>query len=70
MMYTIAHYWGIDEVGIFVIPAVLAILGLRWAEKRARARAEERELGETKEGEAEKAGAGDPADTSEQADVE
>lgn len=36
----LAHMGGIDEIGIFVIPAVLAIFALRWAEKRARAKAE------------------------------
>lgn len=36
----LAHYGGIDEIGIFVLPVVAAILALRWAEKRARARAE------------------------------
>lgn len=36
-----AHYWGIDEVGVFVVPAVAAILSLRWAERRARRKAEE-----------------------------
>ena len=40
-MVVFAHYWGIDEVGVFVIPAVLAILLLRWAEKRARAKREQ-----------------------------
>ncbi len=40
-MFVLAHYGGIDEVGVFVLPAVLAILALRWAEKRARKRAEE-----------------------------
>jgi len=44
MMFVIAHYWGIDEVGIFVIPALAAIWALRWAERRARRTAEEREL--------------------------
>lgn len=39
-MTPFAHYWGIDEVGVFVIPAVLAIVLLRWAEKKARARSE------------------------------
>jgi hypothetical protein len=38
-----AHYGGIDEIGIFVVPAVLAILALRWAEKRAKRAAAERE---------------------------
>ncbi len=39
-VFTLAHYWGIDEVGVFVVPAVLAIVLLRWAEKRSRRRAE------------------------------
>jgi hypothetical protein len=39
-MYTLAHYWGIDEVGVFVVPVVLAILLMRWLEKRARSRAD------------------------------
>lgn len=43
---TIAHLGGIDEIGVFVVPAVLAILALRWAEKRARKRQEEEEAGE------------------------
>lgn len=34
----LAHYGGIDEIGIFVVPAVAIILVLRWAERRARAR--------------------------------
>lgn len=43
MMLTLAHYWGIDEVGVFVLPAVLAILALRWAERKAKRSAAERE---------------------------
>ena len=39
-----AHYGGIDEIGIFVVPAVLAILALRWAERRARRAAAEKEI--------------------------
>ena len=39
-----AHYGGIDEIGIFVLPAVLAILALRWAERRARRAAAEKEI--------------------------
>lgn len=35
----LAHMGGIDEIGIFVVPALLAIFALRWAEKRARQRA-------------------------------
>ncbi|HEY5891289.1 MAG TPA: hypothetical protein VIW94_11410 [Acidimicrobiia bacterium] len=38
-MRTLAHYGGIDEVGVFVVPALLALWAIRWAEKRARARA-------------------------------
>lgn len=43
MMFVLAHYWGIDEVGVFALPALVAILALRWAEKRARRRAAEGE---------------------------
>ena len=39
-MYTLAHYWGIDEVGVFVLPALFAIVALRWAERKARRAAE------------------------------
>ncbi len=45
-MFTFAHYWGIDEVGIFVIPALAAIFSLRWAERRARRKAVERQAEE------------------------
>jgi hypothetical protein len=38
-----AHYGGIDEIGVFVLPAVLAILALRWAEKKAKRAAAEKE---------------------------
>jgi hypothetical protein len=47
MMFIFAHYWGIDEVGIFVIPALAAIWSLRWAERRARRAAEEKKLQES-----------------------
>ncbi|MGH8951269.1 MAG: hypothetical protein ACRDX9_07575 [Acidimicrobiia bacterium] len=43
MIVVLAHYWGIDEVGVFVLPAVLAILALRWAEKKAKRSAAEKE---------------------------
>lgn len=39
-MRTLAHYGGIDEIGVFVVPAVLALLVIRWAERRSRAKAE------------------------------
>lgn len=42
-MITLAHYWGIDEVGIYLIPVLLAIVSVRWLEKRAGRSAEERE---------------------------
>ncbi len=38
-MRTLAHYGGIDEVGVFVVPALLALWAIRWAEKRARTKA-------------------------------
>ncbi|MDX1468755.1 MAG: hypothetical protein R3258_05400 [Acidimicrobiia bacterium] len=38
-MPTLAHLLGADHIWIFVVPAVLALVLLRWAEKRARARA-------------------------------
>jgi hypothetical protein len=45
-MFTFAHYWGIDEVGVFVVPALAAIFALRWAERRARRNAAEQEEAE------------------------
>jgi hypothetical protein len=36
----LAHMGGIDEIGIFVIPALLAIYALKRAERQARMRAE------------------------------
>lgn len=41
MMFVLGHYWGIDEIGVFVLPAVIAIIALRWAERRAKKQAEE-----------------------------
>jgi hypothetical protein len=35
----LAHMGGIDEIGIFLIPALLAIYALRRAERQARKRA-------------------------------
>lgn len=37
----LAHLGGVDEIGIWLIPVVLVVFGLRWAEKRAKANAEE-----------------------------
>ena len=42
-MFTFAHYWGIDEFGVFVIPAVIALWALRRAEKRASTRAKDQD---------------------------
>lgn len=39
----LAHLGGIDEIGIYAIPVVLAIVALRWADNRARASAAERD---------------------------
>jgi len=36
----LAHMGGIDEIGVFLIPALLAIYALRRAERQARKRAE------------------------------
>ncbi|MGQ0849955.1 MAG: hypothetical protein ACT4OP_12765 [Actinomycetota bacterium] len=47
----VAHLGGIDEIGIFVVPAVLAVLALRWTERRSRRReAEEKGEGGPREG--------------------
>ena len=44
MRTVLAHQGGWDEFLYFAVPAVLAILGLRWVERRAaRRRAEEQE---------------------------
>ncbi|MGH8913450.1 MAG: hypothetical protein ACRDZM_02935 [Acidimicrobiia bacterium] len=48
-MFILAHYWGIDEVGVFVLPAILAIVALRWAERRARKKAAGEEGNENSE---------------------
>ena len=39
----LAHMGGIDEIGIFVVPALLAIYVLRRADRQARKRAEAEE---------------------------
>jgi hypothetical protein len=36
----LAHQGGWDEILMFAVPAGLAIFGLRWAERRARQRAD------------------------------
>ena len=36
----LAHLGGIDEVGIFLVPALATIAVLRWAERRARSRSD------------------------------
>ncbi|HEY7564686.1 MAG TPA: hypothetical protein VIA81_07165 [Acidimicrobiia bacterium] len=40
----LAHHFGsIPEIAVFVVPAVLAIFALRWAERRARDKAADRD---------------------------
>lgn len=39
----LAHLGGIDEIGVYVIPVVLAIEALRWADRHARLSANERD---------------------------
>ncbi len=43
---TMAHQGGWDEVICFLVPVVAALFALRWAEKRARRRAEQENTGE------------------------
>ena len=43
MIELLAHQGGWDEVLYFAVPAIVAILAVRWAERRARSRAEEEE---------------------------
>ncbi len=40
-----AHQGGWDELLLFGVPALLAIFGLRWAERRARRRTESEAAG-------------------------
>jgi hypothetical protein len=47
VMPLIAHYGGIDEIGVFVIPVLLALWALRWADRRARRAEAESEKDET-----------------------
>ena len=47
MVTPFLHLGGIDEIGIFVVPAVLAVFALRWSERRAKRRQAEEAGGET-----------------------
>ncbi len=38
MVALLAHQGGWDEAALFVVPAVLAFLAIRWAERRAKRR--------------------------------
>jgi len=38
MYWTLAHQGGWDELLMFGIPIVIAVVGVRWAEKRAKAK--------------------------------
>ncbi len=42
MALLLAHQGGWDEIALFVIPAVVAILVIRWAERRAKRRSDDR----------------------------
>jgi hypothetical protein len=46
----LAHMGGIDEIGIFLIPALLAIYALRRSERQARKRAEAEAANSSEEG--------------------
>ena len=46
----LAHMGGIDEIGVFLIPALLAIYALKWAERKTRKRAAEAEAGSLDQG--------------------
>ena len=37
-MWTLAHQGGWDELLMFGVPIVLAVLGVRWAERRGKQR--------------------------------
>ncbi|MDP3984428.1 MAG: hypothetical protein Q8Q52_05385 [Acidimicrobiia bacterium] len=38
MNVVLAHYGGLDEIGVFLIPALVAIMALRRVERKARER--------------------------------
>ena len=57
----LAHMGGIDEIGIFLVPALLAIYALKRAERQARKRAE---------AEAAADGGGLPVDVDDSSDTE
>lgn len=42
-LLVLAHLGGLDEVGVFVGAALLAIVALRWVERKARHQAEEQD---------------------------
>lgn len=37
----LAHQYGWDEIVLFAVPIVLALIGVRWAEKRAKQKNDE-----------------------------
>jgi hypothetical protein len=37
----LAHQYGWDEIILFAVPIVLALIGVRWAEKRAKQKNDE-----------------------------
>ena len=54
--HVLAHMGGIDEIGIFLIPALLAIYALRRAERQARKRGEAEAAAEGDDGAADEDG--------------
>jgi hypothetical protein len=43
----VAHMGGIDEIGVFVIPVLIALWAFRWADRRARQAESEKQEDET-----------------------
>lgn len=46
-MAIIAHLGGIDEIGVLVVPVIVALFALRWVAKRAKAKEGEAPAEET-----------------------
>jgi hypothetical protein len=59
-MIAFAHGMYVDDILWFAIPVGLAIYGMRWAERRARARTDAAEAGEDTDGEAGRTPPADP----------
>lgn len=53
MVELLAHQGGWDEILLIALPVLLALFGLRWAEKRARSAAEAKRAGQQADEDAE-----------------